>query len=354
MSQARQCSPGLVLVIGAQGVLGGIIARELREAGWAVIPTGRRPGPGAGLRRVDLDEPGTVAAAIATADVIINVVPDPRLTAERIVLNRGGLLINVSAMPSRPARRLRQETGAARGTVVMNAGIAPGVTNLIAADLLAAYPEADEVELAFTVSTKSTSGRAGGDFGHRNLTAVGRHRTKVIPLPEPFGTRRCLGFAEPDGGWLGSVAGGRLVSPYVCIAEGATHRALLALNKAGLMSRLPRAAFRSSSGTHGGDASGEPVAHWIAVLRRGERIAARTLECRGDYRCAAASVLVFASALTAGGAGSAIPCGVFDPEDLLTFDGVAPALREQRITVVSHPATASGEEPAAAPAGLSL
>ena len=351
-SQAKQCSTSKVLVIGAQGVLGALLAQAFKTAGWAVVRSGRRPDPGAGFRHVDLDEPETVAAAIGDADVVVNTVPDPGLTAERMVLDRGGLVINVSAMPAEAGRRLRHEAGTARGTVVMNAGIAPGVTSLIAADLLAAHPEADEVELVFTVSTKSTSGPAGGDFGHRGLTTVGRHRTKVIPLPPPFGPRRCLGFAEPDGGWLGSVVGDKMVSPYVCIAERTTHRAMLGLNKAGLMSRLPRAAFGSPPSTDGGGASEEPVAHWVAVLRRGERIAAQTLECRGDYRCAAAAAVVFARTLIAGGAGSALPRGVFDPEDLLSLDGLAPALREHGIAAVNQPVTTSRAEPARAPARL--
>jgi hypothetical protein len=351
MSQARQDNPSRVLVIGAQGVLGGHLVQAFETAGWAVVRSGRRPDPGVGFRHVDLDEPETVAAAIGGADMVINVVPDPALTAERMVLDRGGMLINVSAMPAEAGRRLRQEAGTARGTVVMNAGIAPGVTNLIAADLLAAHPDADEVELAFTVSAKATSGRAGGDFAHRNLISTGRHRTKVIPLPRPFGERRCLGFAEPDGGWLGSVAGDRVVSPYVCIAETATHRALLALNKAGLMARLPRAAFGSPPRTGAAAASGEAVAHWIAVLKQGERIAAQTLECRGEYRSAAVAAVVFGRALMAGGAGGALPRGVFDPEDLLRLDVLAPALRESGIVAVSQQVTASGPESAPAPAG---
>ena len=350
MSQARKSSTSRALVIGAQGVLGGLLAQAFEAAGWAVVRGGRRPGPSAGFRHVDLDEPETVAAATGEADVVINAVLDRGLTAERMVLDRGGTLLNVSAMPAQAGRRLRQEARTARGTVVMNAGIAPGVTNLIAASLLAAHPEADEVELAFTVSTRSTSGRAGGDFGHRNLTTAGRHRTKVIPLPQPFGPRRCLGFAEPDGGWLGSVAGDRVVSPYVCITEKATHRALLAVNTAGLMSRLPRAAFGSPPRADGGDASDEPVAHWVAVLKQGERIAAQTLQCRGDYRCAAASAVAFARALTACGAASALPRGVFDPEDLLSLDGLAPALREYGIAAVSQPVTASGAKATPAPA----
>jgi len=352
MSQARQYSTCRVLVIGAQGVLGGLLVQAFETDGWAVVRAGRRPDPGASFRHVDLGEPETVAAATEEADVVINVVPDRGLTAERMVLEQGGTLINVSAMPAEAGRRLRQQAGTARGTVVMNSGIAPGVTNLIAADLLAAHPEADEVELAFTVSSRSTNGRAGGDFGHRNLTTVGRHRTKVIPLPPPFGPRRCLGFAEPDGGWLGSVAGDRMVSPYLCIAEKATHRAMLALNKAGLMSRLPRASFGSPPRTDEGDASDEPVAHWIAVLKQGERIAAQTLQCRGDYRCAAASTVVFARALIASGAGGALPCGVFDPEDLLSLDALAPALRENGISAVNQPVTERGAGSTPAPAGV--
>ncbi len=67
----------------------------------------------------------------------------------------------------------------------MNAGIAPGMTNLLVADLLARHPEADEVELVFTVSVKGSGGPAGG---HPDwLTATMRHRTTVVRLPEPFG-----------------------------------------------------------------------------------------------------------------------------------------------------------------------
>jgi hypothetical protein len=354
MSQPSSPTQGRrVLIIGSQGVLGSLLVDAFTATGWAVLRGGRRPDERPDFRALDLNEPETVAAAIADADLVINTVPDSGLTAENMVLDQGGMLINVSAMPVGPGRHLRQETTTAKGTVVMGAGIAPGLTNLVAADLLAAHPEADEVELAFTVSIKSTSGPAGGDFAHRNLGAAGRHRTTVIPLPQPFGQRRCLGFAEADAGWLGRVAVDRTVSPYVCIAERATHRAMLALNKAGLLSRLPRAAFGSrATSPNRGDASQEPIAHWIAVLKDGHRIAARTLECRGDYRCAAQSTVVFAHALLDDATTTVRP-GVFDPEDLLTFDRIAPALRDKGIDVIDRPATLSGAGPTPTPIGLS-
>ena len=66
-----------------------------------------------------------------------------------------------------------------RGTVLMNSGIAPGLTNLLVADMLARHPEADEVELVFTVSVKGSAGPAGGHPDR--LTATKRHRTTVVP-----------------------------------------------------------------------------------------------------------------------------------------------------------------------------
>ena len=69
-------------------------------------------------------------------ELVVNTVPHPDLLAERYVLEHGGALINVSDLPAAAARSLRAVGGGARGTVVMNAGLAPGVTTIVAADLL--------------------------------------------------------------------------------------------------------------------------------------------------------------------------------------------------------------------------
>ena len=325
-----------VLVLGGQGVFGPVIAEAFAAAGWTALRGGRRPDPGADFRHVDLDEPETVEKALGEADLIVSTVPDERLVAERLVLDRGGLLINVSAMPASAARRLRQEPGQPQGTVLMNAGIAPGLTNLIAADLLAQHPEADEVELVFTVSAKSSVGPAGSSFAHRGLTGTSRHHTIVVPLPEPYGRRRCLGFAESDGGWLGAAADGRTVSPYLFIGERRIQSAMLAFNSAGIIGRLPRSAFAGGSS---GEASSEPIAHWVAVRRRGTLLAARTLRCRGDVRAAAAATVLFARALAA--RAESAPAGVVVPEEIATIGEFRPALAKAGIVVVDEPT--SGE-----------
>lgn len=327
---------GRVLVLGGQGVLGTALAAAFSAAGWTSVRAGRRPDPGADFRLVDLDEPDTFARALDGIDLVVSTVPDARLVAERHVLARGGMLINVSAMAADAVQRLRRVPGSPRGTVLMNAGIAPGLTNLVAADLLARHPEADEVELVFTVSATSAVGPAGSRFAHRALTRETRHQTTVVPLPEPFGRRRCLGFAESDNGWLGPVTAGRAVSPYLCISEHRVHSALLAFNSAGLIARLPRSAFATPQ-LDGAPASpagtAEPVAHWVAVRRQGACLAARTLRCRGDYRSAAAGTVLFGTVL---GSRSGAAAGVLVPEDAFTIGELRTALAESEIVVVEE------------------
>lgn len=335
------------LVIGAGGVLGSLTAREFEAAGWQVVRGGRREREG--FRVVDLDREDTIAAALADVDVAVNTVPHPELPAERVALREGGRVVNVSTHPPAAGRALRAQAHDARGTVLLNSGVAPGVTNLVAADLLARHPDADVVEIALTISAGGASGRAGGTFAHRGFTSARKHRTRRIPLPEPYGERTCLGFAEEERGWLGDVADGRAVESYICFAERAPAMAMLALNRLGLMSVLPRFAFVVGRGKVPEEASRERVAEWVAVRAGDQRLAARTVECRGDYASTAAVGVGFAAALL-GERGAEVPStGCFYPDELFTLAEFEPALREAGIEVVDRtPGAASADTAAAA------
>jgi hypothetical protein len=320
------------LVIGARGVFGTLTVRAFTAAGWDVRLGVRRPQPG--QVPIDLDRPEQVAAALDEHELVVNTVPHHGLLAERHVLEHGGTLINTSSLPAAAGRSLRAVAGGARGTVLMNAGIAPGVTAIVAADLLRLHPEAQELEIVFTLSSTAPAGPASADFFHRGLTAVARHRTARVPLPSPFGERECLGFGENESGWLGGVAEGRAVRLYVCIAEPAIHDHLLELNRAGAMHTLPLPPASAPPRFHDGGASDEAVAHWIAAIRGGRRLGARTIECRGDFVHAALSTVVFADALLARQSQG----GCFDPEEIWTLANLEPELRATGISVVSHPA----------------
>ena len=319
------------LIIGAHGVLGGLTARAFEAAGWAVRSGARRPRPG--QIEIDLGRPDSIAAAVDERELVVNTVPHPELLAERHVLEHGGALINVSDLPAAAGRSLRAVAGGAQGTVVMNAGLAPGVTTIVAADLLSRHPAATELEIVFTLSLTVPRGPASADFIHRGLTALARHRTALVPLPRPFGERRCLGFGERDAGWLGGIAEGRIVRQYVCIAESPIHDRLLELNRAGAMASLPRSLIGVRKLRVNGTASDEPVAHWVAAIRAGRRLSVRTVKCLGDFRCAARSTVVFADALRAH---PPLP-GCFDPEEIWTLGDVEAGLQAAGITVASHP-----------------
>ncbi len=320
-----------VLVIGAGGVLGGLTATAFRDAGWMVRTAARRPG--SGHVHLDLESLESIVGAVRENELVVNTVPHPGLLAERVVLERGGALINTSALPAAAARSIRAIAGGARGTVVMNAGLAPGVTNLLAADLLKHHTRAQALEIVFTLPGAAHGAAAGVDLVHGGLTAVARHRTALIPLPPPFGERRCLGFAEPERAWLGGIAEGRVVRLYICLADAAAHERLLALNHAGTMNSLPRSILESSPPRAGGAPEREPVAHWLAVKTGDRRLAARTVECRGHFLHAARSTVVLAEALLDRRRGG----GCFDPEEICTLAQIEPALRAAGVTIVSQP-----------------
>jgi hypothetical protein len=314
------------LVIGASGVLGALTAHAFEDAGWEVVRGGRLSGRDSNWRRVDLDRPETVSAGLESVDVVINTVPHAGAVAERLVIEHGGLLLNTSAQPVAYADPLGDPPRAAAGTVVLAAGIAPGLTNLIAAGLLATNPEADEVEVVFTFSVAATSGPEGHTFVKRHLTQTATYDTAAVPLPPPFGPRECVPFAEPERAWIGELAGSRAVRSYACFGEH------------------PGGGDAPSDPGNGGGAehafagaiSSEPVAHWVCVRRGGIRLAASTIRCAGDYLGAAHATLALAHALQDARARGPLPTGVFGPEGLVELSQLIPYLAGSGISVVTE------------------
>jgi hypothetical protein len=325
---------GRALVLGDRGALGSLIAAAFERSGWEVLRGARRPAPERRARTVELGTPATLRRAMGGADLVVNTVSDTDLTAERLVLEHGGALVNPAPLPAGLVRGLRAASPEPLGTVLLNAGLAPGVTNLVAAELLARHPDADGIELVRTVSTRGTRGRLDAGLLHRHLTGQARHSTAIVPLPAPFGERRCLRFAESEGGWLGSPAGGREVRSYLCFAEPGVERLVLALNAARALRALPRAALGRTDGQASPRfPSRESVAHWVAALREERRLEALAIECQGDYAGAAATATIFAEALL--GPSGPGP-GVHLPEEAFTLDELAPRLWSAGIDIAEQ------------------
>jgi hypothetical protein len=317
-----------VLVLGAQGVLGGVSASAFQREGWRVVRAGRRTEHGVSL--VDLDRPETLREALDGIDVVVNPVPEERLAAERVVLEAGPALVNLSTSPASAWRALRREATSGPGLVLIHAGVAPGVINLIAADLLRVHPDADEVELAFTISAGGTSGRSGAGFIHRYLSTAAHHRTFRAELGAGWGTRTCFEIGPEERGWLSDeLMAGHAVRLGVYFRERPLQALIIALNRVHLMRAVPRFAFVAGRRRVPAEPSAEPIAEWIAVRRAGERLAARRLDGHGDYRMTAMAALVFAQALLELRTAEPERTGVYAPEELFTLDRLWPELRQR-------------------------
>jgi NAD(P)-dependent dehydrogenase (short-subunit alcohol dehydrogenase family) len=326
-----------VLVIGARGVLGGALVRAFADAGWRVVLGARRTDGGPSSAVVDLDRPETVAESLAGVDLVVDPVPHPGLVPERVVLREGGALIDVSMRPADSARLLRAEAMGARGTVVMNCGRTPGVSSLVAADLLAAHPDADAVEIVFSFTAGGASGRAGGESVHRYLTSVRRHDTAVIPFPEPIGPVRCLRFAESEDGWLGDLAEGRAVATYARFSPRALNRAVLGINALRLMRLLPLAAFVPRPKSSPTELTSESLTEWVGVRRHGTLVDARTITGEGNYRVTAAATLALAEALLDPARHYRARPGCFEPQELFTLPELQATLWQRGVAVNPAP-----------------
>lgn len=314
-------------MIGAQGALGRAVVEQCWAAGWRVHPAGRRPDAREGYRQLDLDRPETIASAVGDMDLLISTVAHPALAAERLVLEQGGVLVNCSHAPARAAAALAAQVSDPQGAVLLNAGLVPGVANLLAAELLEEHEQADCLEVAFTVLGGATAGRAGGEFAHRGLTARRHHRVIRRPFPKPFGELACMEFAEGEDGGFGGVADMRRIERYLGFGERPLSLALRAINALRLMRLLPRAAFAVERGQRS-QVSSEPTAIWVAARRGSQRLGASIIECDGDYRTTAAAARIFGERLI-----ERKRAGCFNPEDLFGLRELLTPLQEVGVRI---------------------
>lgn len=329
-----------VLVVGAQGVLGSLLARAFAANGWEVTRAGRRPEGGADFRLLDLADRAAVEAAVEEAGLIVNTVHHPQLHLERAVLRNGGTLLDVGELSPLERAVLREEEDGRGGTVVGDVGLS-GVCYLALADLLSDYPEADEAHYVLMFSASGSSGRAGALLGHRLLTESRHHATRKFRLPEPWGSQRAFEIAPQGPGVLAtSIAGSRL-RHYLTMQPKPLRALLGALNAARLISFLPASTFTAGTGKVPAEASEEPICEWVGVAREGEVLAELTVQGEGYYTMTANAIITFAEAL-AGRPRS--EHGLFGLEDLIALPEVAAALGRRGIrlaaagSAIGHPA----------------
>ncbi|OJF10566.1 saccharopine dehydrogenase NADP-binding domain-containing protein [Couchioplanes caeruleus] len=151
-----------VLVLGGYGAVGARVVAELRRRGDEPIVAGRDPQRAE--RVVDLADPAALRAAAAGAEVVVNAAghEDPAIAQE--VTDAGAAFVDVTATTAYVAalQRLRP-----RRPILASVGLAPGLTNLLAAAAHAAAP--GPVEIAVLLGAGERHGAAATAWSYRLL-----------------------------------------------------------------------------------------------------------------------------------------------------------------------------------------
>ena len=306
-----------MVVIGAQGVLGGLCTKALREAGFDVIRAGRRAESSSDFRLVDLDDDASIPECCGDADIVVSTVRHPGFAAERFALREGGALLSVASFRLAERAELKALGANSDGLVILDAGLGPGVSSLVLKELLAAHPDADGLETIGTFSVTEPSGRGTTIDSYPAFKGARRYPSKVIELPEPYGRGRCirLAGAEADAMLFGDLAERFDGRAYVYITEHLIRAEYLALNSLGLLSKVPLRLFLLGSRWRSARTTNNPQCHIAAVLRSDRRLAGSVVTGFGNYAMTASAVASYTEVLLHRLGDGSAPSGVLGVEN---------------------------------------
>lgn len=144
-----------VVVIGGSGHLGSLAVQALARAGVDVEVASRRA-----ALRVDLSDPSTFSA-LDGADVVVDVADTTTVAPDALAahcLERGLVLVEASSDPAALERLGRLRGRAAKGAVILGAGIFTGISNLLARRAFEDAPGAEGLRLGVSSSPYSAAG----------------------------------------------------------------------------------------------------------------------------------------------------------------------------------------------------
>ncbi|MDN5853445.1 MAG: hypothetical protein L0K86_11485 [Actinomycetia bacterium] len=193
-----------VLVLGGTGAVGRAVTNLLAGDRVPVVAAARRPP--ATLPAAALSPPLPPAAGAARRDAgrAASVAGDARgpddTAVAPAVLTAGGHLVDLSADPAHLAavHRLDRAAHAEQATALAGAGLAPGLTNLLAAAAHTRDPGTTGIGLNLLLGLGERHGPAATVWMLDQLAAPPRHPPRRVELPAGFGhhTVRWADFAE--------------------------------------------------------------------------------------------------------------------------------------------------------------
>jgi hypothetical protein len=171
-----------VLVLGGYGEVGARIVTELRDHGEVALAAGRDP------RRadivIDLREPHTLTAALPGVDVVVNAAGAEEPTLVETITRHGAAFVDITATTDYVAALERL---APSRPVILSVGLAPGLTNLLAAAVHDTAPQ-QPIDIALLLGAgeryRSAAPNVAADWWN-DVAGPTRSRGLVLLLPDP-------------------------------------------------------------------------------------------------------------------------------------------------------------------------
>jgi len=321
------------VVIGAQGTLGSFVARELRLRGWDILRAGRRPESAPDFRRVDLDDQATWGDTFVGSELIVSTVPHSELLLERHMLETGGVLLSPATVPRAALEKLTAYQRNPKGVVIPHAGLTPGLSNLLAAALLEAAPDADELAIGLIFKALGASGEKGRKWVFRLFAEGVVSPVRAVQLPSPLGFRGCVSTDLSAEGWLVDTHRPPVQRLEFCMAEkpiDAMLRGLSSIHLATLFSRIAAPAYMHRIPRP----TDEQIYQWAWVRRPSGAKQGWLISATGDYRSTAVAVRLFAEAIFRLNADSRLPRGLVRLQDVLKMNDVKKEFAASGISIL--------------------
>lgn len=188
-----------VLVIGGYGAVGSRLCVCLADLGFRVIPAGRRPGVAAALaarcgtaaRAIDLGDAASWDEACEDVDCVVVCMDQQDTAFVRYIFDRGITYVDITA--SDGFFRAVEALAPDRSAALLSVGLAPGLTNILAAACAAQLDQVDRIDIGLLAGLGDHHGRAGLEWIADRIFDPARNR-RGTPLAFGFGHGRRTTF----------------------------------------------------------------------------------------------------------------------------------------------------------------
>jgi saccharopine dehydrogenase (NAD+, L-lysine-forming) len=362
-------SDGAILIAGGYGVVGRRIAEKLAPCyPGRVIVAGRSQerseatagaiGHGVRGRRLDVFMPASISDALVDVAVAVSCVDQPERGLLHGAIERGLAYTDITPHLTELGRggmyeQIEAASKAAGARVVLGAGIAPGISNVMVRAVADKLGGADTIETALLLSASDATGPASFDYFLDELTmpfvvhidgedrpARAFSQARPVAFPAPIGTRRAYLFPFSDQVLYPRTMGARTVTTRLALEPERMARALTLLTHTPAVGLVQRKGLRRALARARGRRPPRPDARFAlrVDVRNGDRTGTATLAGRVQANAAAIAAADITRALVDGDITEA---GAWMPEQVIDSARFLGALARDGLEVHHGPVMTS-------------